>query len=196
MRRWLISIPLVLVMFGIAACGESHRFVGTVLEPPKDVSGLQLTNAEDAPEGFASQPKHLRLVYFGFTFCPDVCPATLMEVRDALDELDEKRSRIDTAMVTIDPARDSGPVLRDYVQRFVPNASALRTDDQTHLTAVTKAFGASYIVTPGPTPDRPEVSHSTWLYAVDERGQLIAQWPLGTKGKQLAADISVLLKRK
>lgn len=135
-------------------------------------------------------------MYIGFTYCPDVCPTTMTKIRDAREKLGTHASRIDVAMLTIDPQRDNMQALREYVTRFVENGTALRANSIQDLDAVVRSFGASYVNKPGPTPDKPEVWHSTWHYAIDSDGQLIAQWPLETKTSDFAADLAQLLKTK
>jgi len=61
------------------------------------------------------------LIYFGYTFCPDVCPTTLAEMGAALDKLGPKRSRVVPVLVTIDPERDTPKVLHDYMKTFGPD---------------------------------------------------------------------------
>ena len=74
-------------------------------------------------------------MYFGYTNCPDVCPTTMADLGAALDRLDdEDAARVDVAMVTVDPERDTA-VLADYVQSFVADAHAMATDDPAALRA-------------------------------------------------------------
>ncbi len=93
-------------------------------------------------------------------------------MRTALGDLGDEADRIDLAMATVDPERDTGEVLTPYVQSFVPDARALRTTDDADLQAAADLFGVTYDVT---TTDEGEVevSHSGFLYAVDD-GMLAA----------------------
>lgn len=155
---------------------------------------VTLPDADGKPFTMKAEPGRLLIVYFGFTSCPDVCPTTLSDLKASLARIGTKADSVDLAMVTIDPAVDEASTLERYVRSFVPTATALRTDNDAVLRAAANAFGASYSI--GQKADgSPEVSHSAWLYAVDERGDLRVQWPFGTKAKDLAADLTVLLKQ-
>jgi hypothetical protein len=100
-------------------------------------------------------------------------------------------TRVEVAMVTVDPDRD-GPILADYVGSFFPGGRALVTDDDALLAQVAAPFGASYLVS---TDDDGaiEVAHSTALYAVDDAGLLLMTWPFGIDIDEMAADIEDLL---
>jgi protein SCO1/2 len=145
-----------------------------------------------------AQPGHLLVVYFGYTNCPDFCPTTMTNVARAEADLGDDGSRIDVAMVTVDPERDTA-VLADYVRSFVPDAHALATDDQAALQAVAGPFGVSYQVTTSPTGEV-QVAHSSYLFAVNDQGKLVITWPVTadasttTSSKDLTADMRVLLK--
>ena len=142
-----------------------------------------------------ARPDGLALVYFGYTYCPDVCPTTMSDLRRALGELpDGEADRVDVAMVTIDPARDSAEVLEGYVGNFIADATALRTDDPELLRSAADAFGADYAVEQ--TPDGEfEVSHTGEVYAVDDSGTVVMQWPFGTGSESLARDLESLLSQ-
>ena len=120
-----------------------------------------------------------------------MCPTTLADLRHALDDVGDDAERVDVAMVTIDPDRDTA-VLADYVQSFVGGAHALATDDQAALQAVAAPFGVSYEVRTAPNGEI-EVGHTSYLFAVDDTGTLVLSWPFGTSADDLAGDIRQLL---
>jgi protein SCO1/2 len=201
----LAAVLLVLSVGPAAACGddttdtaapvpaEDGEFSGYVRDPQPDVGTVTVPAADGTPVAMAAEPGGIRLVYFGYTFCPDVCPTTMSDVKRALASLPpEQRERVQVDMVTIDPARDTGEKLTEYVTTFVPDATALRTDDPAALRAAASAFGANYSVEPGPEGE-PEVSHTAELYAVDDTGRLVLVWPFGTTYEDLGADLSRLL---
>ena len=193
LRPMLLAAGLVL-----AACGGSAdrpaTLAGTVREPAPDVAAVSLPDASTGGTLAMRGPDNgLLVMYFGFTSCPDVCPTTMSDLRAALRDLDEaERERVEVAMATIDPGRDSGDTLTRYVQTFAPGGHALRTDDADELRGAADAFGADYSVTAKPGGE-PEVSHTAWLYAVDDRGRLRVQWPFGTPSDDIANDLSILL---
>jgi protein SCO1/2 len=165
------------------------------LTPEPDVSARSLPDATGQPFAFrAAAEDRLLLVYFGYTSCPDVCPTTLSDIRAALNRLGARAGKVDLAMVTVDPDRDTPERLRAYVQSFVGSANALATTDADALKRAADAFGVRYQVTTAPS-GQVEVSHSAFLYAVDARGRVVVQWPFGVHAPQLATDIGILLGR-
>ncbi|MEZ5098836.1 MAG: SCO family protein [Thermoleophilia bacterium] len=169
---------------------------GMVRDPAPRVDAEPLPDASraDAAMPLRAADDGLLLVYFGYTSCPDVCPTTMADLRIALGDLTQaERERVQVAMVTIDPTRDLGEVLTNYVQTFVPDGHALRTEDAVLLERVADRFGASYSVERGES-GAIEVSHTAFLYVVDDAGLLRLQWPFGTTADAVSRDLDSLLQ--
>jgi protein SCO1/2 len=174
--------------------GDPETYSGYVVDPPVKVDTVSLPVADGSGEfAMVAPPGGLEVIYFGYTFCPDVCPTTMADVRKAMAELPAAEAeRVGVAMVTIDPARDTAEVLDGYVSNFVDDGVALRTDDDAALRAATDAFGANYDVTTN-ADGEVEVAHTGELYAVDDTGTVVMQWPFGTSYESLARDLRSLL---
>lgn len=178
----------------LVACGGDEREpAGFRREPAPVVADFSLPDlaAGGQEQHFRAQPGGLLVVYFGYTNCPDVCPTTLADLRAALGRIDEAE-RVDVAMVTVDPDRDLA-VLADYVAGFFDGGHALATDDPGRLASVAAPFGVTYLVTEGDDGEI-TVSHTPWLYAVDDAGEIALTWEFGTPVDDLAADLEMLLK--
>jgi len=191
------ATALVAIAATLVGCGSdkaAKQISGLQLTPPPAVGTSTLPDASNnaAPFTFKAADGEYLVVYFGYTQCPDVCPTTLAEVKKALKHLGASASKIDVAMITIDPTRDTGQLLTDYVQSFIPGSHALRTDNDTKLRAVAKAFGAGYTVTKK-ADGTEEVSHSGNLYVVDPKGSVVLEWPFGLKADAIATDLEILL---
>lgn len=193
-RAFLGAALAAATLLGGAGCGEKarHQLAGQVLTPAPVFASLALPDASGAPFAMRARPGTLLLVYFGYTSCPDVCPTTLSDVRTALKRIGAKASAVQLAMVTIDPARDPAPKLAAYLDSFVTGSIALSTTDDAALRRVADAFGAQYSVTTSAT-GAPEVSHSAFLYALDDTGTLLVQWPFGIHAPTLADDLDALV---
>ncbi len=163
-------------------------------EAGQSVGALSLPDVSDGgtPFSFRADDGGVLIVYFGFTSCPDVCPTTLADLKTALSSIGDAASSVDVAMITVDPGRDTAEVLVDYVQWFIPDAHALRTDDQSVLDAAGDAFGAEFSVV-RTAADGVEVLHTAYLYGVDDTGQVVQTWPFGAEPEAIAADITMLL---
>lgn len=183
------------LLLGACGAGGEHEFVGLTRDPAPavDVTEVPDVSRDGEPFRFVAPPDGLLVVFFGYTNCPDVCPTTLADLRRALTDLGDDAERIDTVMVTIDPARDAD-VVTEYIQGFVPEAHAVALDDDAVLQEVTLAFGVSYQVDVR-QGGRVDVVHSdTTLFAVDDTGTLLLTWPFGTSSDDLADDLRQLLK--
>lgn len=198
--RSVLAAALLTPALLVAACSDDKA-------APKTLSGYELTPAPsvatlslpDASQGeadfpFKATPGHLLIAYFGYMSCPDVCPTTLNEVKNALEDLGGDADKVDLAMTTVDPNRDTGENITKYVQSFVPGAHALRTDDADMLKKVADAFGVKYSVTTNADGEI-EVTHSAALYVVDATGTIVLTWPFGILRDGIAADLQILFDR-
>jgi protein SCO1/2 len=147
----------------------------------------------------ASYIGFVTMLYFGYTFCPDVCPLTMQNVAAALAKTGDAAKHIRFLFVTVDPNRDTIPVLKSYVGLFGPEFVGLRGDaDQLELLA--KRFRIAYSVTPSADPNKYEVTHSSAIYVFDRQGNARLLVPSMASQKPdidgLAADLVRLTKEQ
>ena len=129
------------------------------------------------------------LVFFGFTHCPEVCPTTLFEVSEILRKLGPDADRVGALFVTIDPERDTAPVLKDYLSSFDPHLAAL-TGELADITAVAKAYRAYFKKVPLEGSDY-TMDHTAIVYLMDKQGRFVSPFSI-----KRAADVSVADLRK
>lgn len=133
------------------------------------------------------------LVYFGYTFCPDVCPTTLNEVADALDHLGTKANRLQPIFITVDPKRDTPAVMKQYTAAFTPRLLGL-TGTPEQIAKVAREYRVYYAEhRTGPGPNDYTMDHSSILYLMGPDGKFIAPIQSGEAGPQMAADLSKLM---
>lgn len=195
-QRSLRTLALSLLVALIAgACGGPLELAGFVREPAPDVADHSLPDVTAGGDDyqFVASEDGLLVVYFGYTHCPDVCPTTMSDIRSAVAELGDDGDRVDVAMATIDPNRDTPDVITDYVQAFFEDGHALRTEDDDRLSAVAGAFGAAYQVEEL-EDGTIEVLHTGHAYVVDDQGVLRVSWPFGTTQEDMASDLGLLLE--
>lgn len=198
----VVAVLLAVATLLAAACGsdvpEPEAFSGYTVDPPSDVSEVVLPAVDGSEsQSVVADADGLRVVFFGYTSCPDVCPTTMSDLSTALESMPaDDAARISVAMVTVDPERDTPDVLQGYVSQWIDDGSlALRTDDPDQLRAAADAFGANYSVETD-AEGEVEVAHSGELYAVADDGTVVMQWPFGTSNEALARDFSGLLARQ
>ncbi|MDQ2802547.1 MAG: SCO family protein [Pseudomonadota bacterium] len=159
-----LAQPLLLVTG--SAAGEGIHDIGGSLPPLAFV----MTDARNGRTVTAADfHGQVVLLYFGYTFCPDVCPTTIANLAAALDRLGPDADRARILFVTVDPDRDNLAVLQGYAALFSPRVTALRgTADE--LTALARRYRVVYSAGRA-TPDRPyEVIHSAAVYVFDATG--------------------------
>jgi protein SCO1/2 len=129
------------------------------------------------------------LVFFGFTYCPDVCPAELQVMSAALDELGPRGDNIQPVFVSIDPERDTPEVVRQYVENFHPRLVGL-TGSPEEIAAIAKAYRVYYkkAASRGTSGDY-EMDHSTILYLMDPEGRFRKHFGYTTDTRALAQGL-------
>jgi protein SCO1/2 len=111
------------------------------------------------------------LLYFGYTSCPDVCPTTLLDIGTMLKTLGKNVDDVRVLFVTVDPSRDTLPVLKSYVAAFAPQVVGLRgSPDQ--LATLAKRYRVAYSVQPASNGNPVEVTHGSAVYVFDRNGAM------------------------
>jgi cytochrome oxidase Cu insertion factor (SCO1/SenC/PrrC family) len=114
------------------------------------------------------------LIYFGYTHCPDACPTALNDMAQALDKLGERRGRVAPIFITVDPERDTGPVIADYVAAFGPDFVGL-TGTPEQLAQAKKAFHVYAAKHPTSDGDY-DMDHTSIIYMMDPSGHFIGNF--------------------
>lgn len=173
-------------------------------EPPfhsTEVSGIDYGRSIAIPDT-QGQPRRVEdfrdrvvIVFFGFTSCPDVCPTTLLRLRELQRALGEDGERLQVLLITVDPDRDTAETLERYVKNFGPSFIGLRPPPA-ELERVVAEFRAIAIRTPFADGSDYTIDHSATLYVYDRssRLRLLAQPPLDMTA--LTADLQRLLREQ
>jgi protein SCO1/2 len=126
-----------------------------------------------------------RLVFFGFTYCPDICPTELQVIAAAMDELGAAAERVQPLFISIDPERDTPAMLAQYVSLFDSRITGLTgTTDQ--IAGVARAYRAFYAKAPGGDAATYLMDHSTYTYLMGPAGEFLTVFPRGTTPTQMA----------
>lgn len=154
----------------LAGCERSPGWAGTDVSGSLPPLAFSMTRASDGREATAKDYLgKVVLLYFGYTFCPDVCPTTLLNLSLVLKKLGRRADRVRILFVTVDPNRDALDVLEQYSRAFAPEVVGLRgTADQ--IAALARRYRVAYSVTPSPNPADYVVTHSAAVYVFDAGG--------------------------
>jgi len=129
------------------------------------------------------------LVFFGFTHCPDICPAELQVMAAALDELGPKANEIIPIFITLDPERDTPMVVSDYVTNFSPRFVGL-TGSSEQIAAAAKAYRVVYskFQQDNSSSDY-SIDHSAFVYLMGKDGEYITHFAYGTPLSQMTETL-------
>jgi protein SCO1/2 len=133
------------------------------------------------------------LVFFGFTHCPDICPAELQVIAEALDRLGDKAAKIVPIFITLDPERDTPEVMTAYVKSFGPNFVGL-TGTPEAIAAAAKAYRIGYTkVENRASPKDYSVDHSALVYLMGPDGAYLTHFAYGTSAQEMAEKLARFL---
>ncbi len=187
----LVATALMLAaqLFAATALAWNSTDVTGAL-PPLDFT---MTRASDGKTVTANDYRgKIVLLYFGYTFCPDVCPTTLLEVGNMLKTLGKRADDVRVLFVTVDPNRDTLPVLDRYAKAFGPQVVGLRgTPDQ--LAAFAKRYRVAYSVQPESLGRPYTVTHGAAVYVFNRNGEIKLLFTgLGASGVDASGETSDL----
>jgi protein SCO1 len=182
---WLAVIVAALAMLMLPQRPVSHEAdIGAAFRPEfalADDSGQVRSSAE-----FRGR---FLLVFFGFTNCPDICPTTLSEVAQVMDELGPDAARVQPIFISIDPERDRRLGLKSYTEAFHPAILGLAGTDADAVAAA-DSFKIFFTREADATaPDGYTMSHSSALYLVGPEGDWLRQFTYGTPAGDILADL-------
>jgi protein SCO1/2 len=194
-RAVVVAIVLagLLVGYGAFLWMRPHTFAGTVLQSPSPappLTGLMLNTGEEAD--LSSFRGEVVLLYFGYTHCPDICPATLANVAAALDTMGPRGDDVKMLMITVDPARDDLRTLGEYVGHFHPRFLGVSGSEADIRSAATQ-YGVFFQQSEGSEATGYLVDHTASLMAIDPDGYLRVVYPVDVPVEALASDLEELL---
>lgn len=193
--RMALAALVGLLMAGVIAWMtilHDQRQVATVPSvAPASIGGPFTLTAHDgrvvSDKDFAGK---YRLIFFGYTFCPDICPTELQSIAQAMDLMGDAGGDVQPLFITIDPARDTAPVLADYVKLFHPTILGL-TGTEAQIAAVAKAYRVYFARSQEPAAaDAYLMDHSTFGYLMAPDGSFITVFAKGTTPEQMVAAIT------
>ncbi|HWX89300.1 MAG TPA: SCO family protein [Rhizomicrobium sp.] len=194
LRNKQAAIPYLLLTAALAGgllWHESETVPGlgrSVITGQADVGGpFRLTDQNGKAVSDADFRGRYMLIYFGYSFCPDVCPTTLGVMAQALDRLGGESRRVTPIFITIDPERDTPQVLGDYMKAFGPNFVGL-TGSAAAIKDVEKKYRV-YAVKKPLEKGAYGMDHSSVLYLMGPDGKMISFYDEAISPDDLAKDL-------
>mgnify|MGYP001375987933 CR=1 FL=1 len=178
-----VALVLVLVLAGLLIWPEK-------LAPNRLPPGGEFTlNSADGPVSLTSLRGKVVLLYFGYTYCPDICPTALLTHAAAFKQLTpEELRRVAGLFVSVDPERDSLAHLKQYAHFFHPVIAGL-TGTPAEIQEIAARYGVFYARQPPDDSGRYSVDHTSESYLIAADGRLVARLPHASPPETIAAEI-------
>lgn len=186
---------LVLTSLGCQVFETPYEFKGAVVEPAVPLPDFELMSTKGKPFHLSDVKGDITLVYFGYTYCPDVCPLTMAYLKQALTGLPD-RDRVHVIFISVDPERDTPEVLGRYLAAFDPTFIGI-TDDFAKVEQVMESYGAT--AWREEVPDSAAgylMAHTARLFLVGPNQELQLFYPHGFQPDALRSDLTYLLQNK
>ena len=190
-----VIIGLALLLGGWRLVSGPYRYQGSLIDPPVPAGEIQLTNQDGQPFSLSQQRGKVVMVFFGFTNCTDVCPVTMAQFKQVKDALGTQAQDVVFVFITVDPHRDTQPILKAFVNRFDPSFIGLTGTDQ-QLEQVYTSYGVYHEISHDQHGANYDVQHSSITYMIDKYSNWRLTYPYGTETASLVSDVEHLVAEK
>ena len=191
--KYNLKILLGAFALGLAltACQPTAQYLNSNITASNLHTDIPLTSHRGEPLQINSPQKgKVSAVFFGYTQCPDICPTTLGKMKIVMEQLGADADKVRVVFVTVDPERDTGALLKEYMGAFNPTFTGAYTDP-----AQTKTMANQFQVVYEKVGSGPNyiVNHTANLYLLDENGRTVVSVPYEAKPETIAHDIKQML---
>lgn len=185
---FLIAAGIAVLSVKVIESGPQES--GGLLGQPTVGGAFTLVNGDGETVTEADFAGKVMVVYFGFTFCPDICPTELVAIADAVDLLPPAaRAKVQPIFITIDPERDNPGAMRDYVSNFHERMIGL-TGTAEQIRTAAKAYRVYYAKQEPQTEGAPYLmAHSSFIYVMDGTGKFNRHFSVGATPEEIAAGL-------
>lgn len=180
----LLLVGLVLAVV-LTACRAEPEFKGSLIDPPMPAADFRLTNDASETASLADYRGNYVLLFFGYTNCPDVCPATMSVLAKVYNQLKtaEQADQVQVILVTTDPKNDTPQAMADFLGHFDPDFTGM-TGSKEQLQLVWKDYGVM-VMDDGMT-------HSARVYLIDPQGNIRLTYPSAGLADDIVSDLQLL----
>ncbi len=175
---WLLLVVAAVVYFRPSATTIPDELLGVLRPGPKQLQQFNLVDHNNQPFKLESLKKHWTFMFFGYTFCPDICPTTMSALTATMSQLKnnpEAVKDVQVVFVSVDPQRDTIEKLAGYMGYFNKEFTGV-TGKRDELDALVSQAGAGYAIEPETAPGEYLVSHTSAIFLVNPDGELVASF--------------------
>jgi protein SCO1 len=197
-RKTLLVGLMVFLLIGAVAVevilfSKPDSFRGTTYAEPYPVAPeIKLTRAAGTSFKLSQMRGKVVALFFGYTSCPDVCPTTMAELKQALEKLGNQSDQVQVLFVTVDPQRDTPERIQEYVNHFNPKFIGL-SGQEPELAKVWNDYGVFRQVVEGTSAAGYLVEHTARVTLIDQQGNLRVSFPFDTPVEDVVHDLDLLM---
>lgn len=182
----LVGLVLAVLLGG---CRAEPEFKGSLIDPPLPAADFTLTNSASETTSLADYRGNYVLLFFGYTNCPDVCPATMSVLSKVYGELKTagQADQVQVILVTTDPKNDTPQAMAAFLDHFDPDFTGM-TGSKEQLQVVWKDYGVM-VMDDGMT-------HSARVYLIDPQGNIRLTYPSAGLAEDIVSDLQILFAEK
>jgi protein SCO1 len=182
------------VAAGVYVFGQPTGFRGTTYaEPYPPAPEIALTRANGEELRLSDLRGKLVALFFGYTSCPDICPTTMAELNQAMEQLGDRAGDVQVVFVTVDPERDTPERVQEYVNHFNPDFIGL-SGSEPELATVWNGYGVYREIVEGASAAGYLVNHTARVTIIDRQGNLRVSFPFDAPVEDVVHDLKLLLK--
>ena len=197
MQKLLLPLIVIAAIAGVVI--GNHYFSespnanknGVYIDPP---GGDFTLDSNQGKISLSDYDGKVRMLYFGYTFCPDVCPSSLQRVGSAFKKLTpDELSKVQGMLISVDPDRDTLKILEDYTKYFHPQIVGV-TGKKSEIDEIAKRYDVTYRKAEGSTPENYLVDHTGYIFVLDKKGKIRDYLPHAVQVGRAVEVIRKLLK--
>jgi protein SCO1/2 len=192
---WPLFAILIVVMVAMwSRRTDGYTLAGSVIDPPQPAPEIELT--DEAGESFrlSALRGKVVLLFFGYTYCPDICPTALKDIQFVFDRMGDRSDEVRFIFITVDPARDDPERLRTYLGGFDDTFTGL-TGSPSDLAEVYADYAVEVAFGPAAGTGGYDVEHTSRIFVIDREGLLVETFPNGLGRDVVLADLQHLVTK-
>ena len=191
---WLLSLLGAIILGSAILLIEPYKIKGSEITTVAPAPMFTLESSQGDQYSLKDHQGKFQILFFGYTYCPDICPTTLYKLKTVKEELGNNSDEVEIVFVTVDPKRDTQEKLTNYLHSFDDSFFGL-TGDEPALEQVWKDYGVFRQESIADGSKDYLVDHSTRLYLIDKSGNLKVTYFVDVTVSDMVSDIKYLIEK-